>query len=115
MVRRRKAPRARAADGRLSGEAAGAPLQRSALPPDSPFPTLEAFVLHDGGQICLGEIGPIACAAVANDQHSMYAALRRLDGESLSHLMQRLDAALLRALEHDVFTDEINDRRIKVP
>jgi hypothetical protein len=28
--------------------------------------------------------------------------------ETLMQLLQRLDAALLRALEHDEFTDEIN-------
>lgn len=56
----------------------------------------------------MGEIGPIQCAAVANDDHNMQAALRRRKGETLMQLLQRLDAALLRALEHDEFIDEIN-------
>ena len=76
--------------------------------PTSPFPNLEDFVLHGGGQISLGEIGPIQCAAVANDDHNMLAALQRRKGETLMQLLQRLDAALLRALEYDEFTDEIN-------
>jgi hypothetical protein len=74
----------------------------------SRFPTLEDFVLHGNGQISVGEIGPIACAAVASDDHTMLAALQRRKGETLMQLLQRLDAALLRALEHDEFTDEIN-------
>jgi uncharacterized protein (UPF0303 family) len=80
----------------------------TATDPTSPFPNLEDFALHGGGQISVGEIGPIACAAVANDDHNMLAALQRRKGETLMQLLQRLDAALLRALEHDEFTDEIN-------
>lgn len=74
----------------------------------SSFPTLEDFVLHGNGQISVGEIGPIPCAAVASDDHNMLAALQRRTGETLMQLLQRLDAALLRALDHDEFTDEIN-------
>jgi len=80
----------------------------SAAESRSRFPTLEEFVLHGDGQISLGEIGPIPCAAVANDRHNMLAALQRRKGETLMQLLQRLDAALLRALEYDEFTDEIN-------
>jgi hypothetical protein len=74
----------------------------------SRFPTLEEFVLHGGGQISVGETGPIQCAAVASDDHNMLAALQRRKGETLMQLLQRLDTALLRALEYDEFTDEIN-------
>lgn len=74
----------------------------------SRFPTLEDLVLHGNGQISVGEIGPIPCAAVASDDHNMLAALQRRKGETLMQLLQRLDAALLRALEYDEFTDEIN-------
>jgi hypothetical protein len=84
---------------------------RSAAPAadsKSRFPTLEDFVLQGNGQISVGEIGPIPCAAVASDDHNMLAALQRRKGETLMQLLQRLDAALLRALEYDEFTDEIN-------
>jgi hypothetical protein len=84
---------------------------RSAAPAadsKSRFPTLEDFVLQGNGQISVGEIGPIPCGAVASDDHNMLAALQRRKGESLMQLLQRLDAALLRALEYDEFTDEIN-------
>jgi hypothetical protein len=74
----------------------------------SRFPMLEDFVLHGNGQISVGEIGPIQCAAVASDDHNMLAALQRRKGETLMQLLQRIDAALLRALEYDEFTDEIN-------
>ena len=72
------------------------------------LPTLEAFVLSAGGQLSVGKIGPIACAAVAADDHTMYAALQRHADESLAQLLQRLDATLLRALDHDEYIDEIN-------
>ena len=57
-----------------------------ATDPTSPFPNLEEFVLHGGGQISVGETGPIPCAAVASDDHNMQAALQRRKGETL---MQR--------------------------
>ncbi|MCC7123182.1 MAG: hypothetical protein IT493_16645 [Gammaproteobacteria bacterium] len=78
------------------------------MAPNSPWPTLEAFVLHEHGQISVGRIGPINCAAVASDDNAMQAALQRRDGESLADLLQRLDAALKRALDDNAFTDEIN-------
>ena len=80
----------------------------SAADPTCPFPNLEKFALHGGGQISVGEIGPIQCAAVASADHNMLAALQRRQAETLMQLLQRLDAALLRALEYDEFTDEIN-------
>lgn len=74
----------------------------------APFPTLEDFVLHGEGQISIGEIGPIGCAAVASDPHTMLAALQRRKDESLMQLLHRLETALSRALDDDEFTDEIN-------
>jgi hypothetical protein len=38
----------------------------------------------------------------------MQVALQRRANESLAELLQRLDAALKRVLEEDVFIDEIN-------
>lgn len=74
----------------------------------APFaPTLEAF-LADEGQITIGAIDPIPCAAIAADPHNMLAALIRRPGESLRELIERLDRAVKLALEHDTYTDEIN-------
>ncbi len=71
------------------------------------LPTLEVFLASDA-QISIGTIGPIPCAAVASDENNMLAALVRRPGESLPQLLERLDAAVLLALEEDHFTDEIN-------
>ncbi|HET8548921.1 MAG TPA: hypothetical protein VFL57_12985 [Bryobacteraceae bacterium] len=72
------------------------------------LPNLEAFLEGDGPQISIGTIGPIRCAAVANDEHNMLAALVRRPGETLQQLLERLDAAVYLALEEERFTDEIN-------
>lgn len=50
-------------------------------------------------------------AAVASDDHNMLAALVRRDGESLMELLQRLDAAVDKAVNDQIFTDEINEPR----
>ena len=72
------------------------------------LPNLEEFVIHGEGQIAIGAIKPIACAAIANDGHNMLAALVRRPDETLRQLLERLDRAVQLALEDDVFTDEIN-------
>ena len=73
----------------------------------SSLPALEQFLAGEG-QISIGTIGPIACAAVANDQHNMLAALVRRPDETLKQLLERLDRAVQLALEDEIFTDEIN-------
>ena len=73
----------------------------------SSLPALEQFLTGEG-QISIGTIGPIACAAVANDQHNMLAALVRRPDETLKQLLERLDRAVQLALEDEIFTDEIN-------
>jgi len=81
----------------------------TAFTPSSPWPNIEAFIA-DGGNISLGRIAPIECAAVASDQHAMLAALVRRTDESFMDLMQRLDTAVAKAIEAGEFTDEINAR-----
>ena len=71
------------------------------------LPTLEEFIVGDG-QISMGTIGPVSCAAIASDEHNMLAALMRRPDETLQQLLERLDRAVQLALEHEVFTDEIN-------
>jgi hypothetical protein len=75
------------------------------------LPTLEDFVLGSDGQISVGSIGPIPCAAVASDENTMLAALMRRPDETLQQLLERLDRAVQLALEDDIFTDEINTPR----
>lgn len=72
------------------------------------LPTLEEFLIHGEGQIAIGAIRPIACAAIANDEHNMLAALVRRPGETLQQLLERLDQAVQLALDDEIYTDEIN-------
>ncbi|OJV48567.1 MAG: hypothetical protein BGO36_16960 [Burkholderiales bacterium 68-10] len=67
-----------------------------------------ARLIDDGGQITVGQLAPIECAAVATDGHRSLAMLRRRPGETLTELLDRLDLAVALAYVEDVFTDEIN-------
>jgi hypothetical protein len=72
------------------------------------LPNLEEFVIHGDGQIAIGAIRPIACAAIANDDDNMLAALVRRPDETLQQLLERLDQAVQLALNDEIYTDEIN-------
>lgn len=65
-------------------------------------------LIANGGDITLGAIYPIDCAATAADRHNSVAMLVRRDGETLNALLKRLDKAIARFYEHDEFVDEIN-------
>jgi hypothetical protein len=67
-----------------------------------------AALIDNGGQITLGALHPIACVAIANDDHNSLAMLQRRPRETLQQLLQRLDAAIDHAWNTDQFTDEIN-------
>mgnify|MGYP003584384296 CR=1 FL=1 len=68
---------------------------------------IEALIA-DGGEITLGVIYPIECAATASDGHNSVAMLVRREGETLNALLKRLDKAIVRFYEHDEFIDEVN-------
>lgn len=68
---------------------------------------IEALI-DDGGDITLGPVGPIECAATAADGHNAIAMLVRRDGETLIALLKRLDRAIARFYETGETTDEIN-------
>lgn len=68
---------------------------------------IEALI-DDGGDITVGAIGPIECAATAADGHNALAMLVRRDGETLTALLKRLDKAIARFYETGEPTDEIN-------
>jgi len=72
-----------------------------------PLATLQDFI-DNGGQISVGRISPIPCAAVANDEHAMHLAILRRKGESLMQLIERLDRTLADCLENETTVDEIN-------
>ena len=69
-----------------------------------------AELIDQGGQITLGALHPVACAAIANDEHDCLAMLQRRTAETLQQLLERLDSAIARAWETEEFTDEINVR-----
>ena len=65
-------------------------------------------LVSSGGQISVGQIPPISCAAIANDEHNCLAMLQRRQDESLRDLLVRLDAAIAIAWNEERFVDEIN-------
>ena len=67
------------------------------------WPNIQGL-LDNGGNISIGEIPPIRCAAVAADESNMLAALLRREGEDLCALLNRLD----KAIDEEIYTDEIN-------
>jgi hypothetical protein len=71
------------------------------------LPSVE-WLVDGSGEITIGRIGPIHCAATACDEHQQLAMLVRRPSESIEDLLRRLEAALVRAYEHDEYVDEIN-------
>ncbi len=72
------------------------------------WPSLQGLI-DTAGSISVGYLPPIPCAAVANDEDIMYAALVKRPGETLTDLLDRLDAAVEKAIDDQFYTDEINN------
>lgn len=72
------------------------------------LPNIEALIDGDG-DITIGRIGPVLCAATASDGHQALAMLVRREGETLQQLLMRLEAAIDIAHEEQIFIDEINE------
>lgn len=68
---------------------------------------IEALI-DDGGDITLGAIYPIECAATAADGHNCMAMLVRREGETLNALLKRLDKAIAQFYDNGETVDEIN-------
>ena len=66
------------------------------------------YLIDGNGDITIGRVGPIPCAAIACGEDQQLAALVRRPAESLEALLKRLAAAIKRACEYDEFADEIN-------
>jgi hypothetical protein len=84
--------------------------RRKSVPPQaSPgaFKNIE-FLIDSNGDITIGAVGPVRCAATAADEDQCLAMLVRRPGESLAGLLQHMDVAIANAYENDVFVDEIN-------
>jgi hypothetical protein len=76
-------------------------------PPATPWPNIEGLI-NSSGNVSIGDIPPVPCAAIAADESIMLAALLRREGESLVDLLNRLDAAVGKAFDEEIYTDEIN-------
>ncbi len=72
------------------------------------LPNIESLIDGDG-DVTIGRVGPIACAATAADEHHSLAMLVRREGETLEQLLMRLEAAIEKAVEEELFIDEINN------
>lgn len=60
------------------------------------------------GKVSIEMLRPIGCVAIANDEDNTLVMLVRRKGETLIQLLTRLDQAIDKAINEDVFTDEIN-------
>lgn len=65
-------------------------------------------LIADGGEITVGRIHGIGCAATAADGHNSLAMLARRDGETLNALLKRLDRDIGRYYDDGEVVDEIN-------
>jgi hypothetical protein len=66
------------------------------------------FLMKGHGDITLGRIGPIRCAATAVSDGNTLAMLIRRPRESFMNFLVRLDAAIGDAMEQEIIVDEIN-------
>jgi hypothetical protein len=75
------------------------------------FPSLPNIecLLEGEGEITIGRVGPFPCAATVCDEHQALAMLVRRDGETLEQLLIRLETAIEKAIEEEIFIDEINN------
>jgi hypothetical protein len=70
------------------------------------FPNLDALI--PDGQITIGKILPIGNVAIATMGQQTIAMLRQRPGDALLDVLQRLDEAVKKAIETNIYTDEIN-------
>jgi hypothetical protein len=68
---------------------------------------IEALI-EDGGEITLGRLHAIDCAATAADGHNAIAMLVRRNGETLNALLKRLDRAIGVYYVDGETVDEVN-------
>jgi hypothetical protein len=82
---------------------------RKAATREEPCPALSNIAdLIGYGDITIGHHRGVGCIATACDEARSLAVLVRRKGESLFQLLSRLDQAIQKAQDKDIFTDEIN-------
>ena len=80
----------------------------------SELPYIEETIAR--GAITIGIVPPLKeCVAIAHEGRHTLAMLKRQKGESLTELLSRLNLAIARAHNEDIFTDEINPANMKRP
>lgn len=92
---------------------AGKPASRVVKPatdPQDPILSLLPNIaeLIDFGGITVGQMEPVGCVAIANTEDGCLAMLRLRQNETLSSLLVRLDQAIAKAMNENIYTDEIN-------
>ena len=75
--------------------------------PEERFEHIQTFFDTTHGQITIGEIPPIRRAALAAVGKKARVALVCADTESVSDLLQRLNAALGKAARENIVIDEV--------
>ena len=75
------------------------------------FPSLPniEYLIDGNGEMTIGNLGPIRCAATASDDDQSLAMLVRRNNETLGQLLIRHDHAIEKAVEDETFIDEINN------
>jgi hypothetical protein len=68
---------------------------------------IQTFLDETRGQITIGEIPPIRRAALAAEGKKARVALVCRDAETISELLQRLDASLGKAMAENTVVDEV--------
>lgn len=107
-----RGPRTRRKATRSVGENASGPASGVAV-----FSLPHIAELIDHGEITVGVLEPLGCVAVASDDGNTLAMLARRKEENLLQLLTRLDQAIAKAYDEEIFTDEINPppTRSKIP
>lgn len=71
------------------------------------FPHMQAFLDQTRGQIAIGEIPPIRRAAYAAKGKKIRVGLVAREDETVAQLLERLDAALGKAMAENCVIDEV--------
>lgn len=101
----RKARSAEPSDRRVGGLTSA--IVFKSRPSGTPLDHLQSFLDDTRGQITIGEIPPIRRAALAAQGKKARVALVGRDGETVAQLLERLDAALGKAMAEDAVIDEV--------
>ena len=77
------------------------------------WPNITGLLAH-GGHITVGRVAHIEGAAIAADEHSVFATIVRRRDESFEELLGRLDHAVGLALCEGIHTNEIEGGHFEV-